>query len=132
MSVLCPYCDREAKLVSGVTVYPSRADLRDRLFWRCAPCDAHVGTHADSTHRHVPLGSLANAELREWRRRAHTLFDPLWQQGNNPLTRAQAYEWLRKFMGLTRHEAHIGAFGLAQCQRLVAAIEEGRPLEAAA
>jgi hypothetical protein len=35
-----------------------------------------VGCHKGTTK---PLGRLADAELREWKKRAHAAFDPVWQ-----------------------------------------------------
>lgn len=78
--VVCAYCDRQAKLVTGVALYPHRSDLSHMWFWQCSPCDAWVGTHRDSKE-HAPLGRLANAELRFWKRRAHAAFDPIWKAG---------------------------------------------------
>lgn len=63
MKVVCDYCGADAKLVTGDVIYPHRHDLRARRFWQCVPCDAYVGTHANSLNHH-PLGRLANAELR--------------------------------------------------------------------
>lgn len=74
----CPYCGQQASLVSGKEIYPYRPDLHDRMFWLCRPCDAYVGTHKNSK-RHVPLGLLANADLRWARMRAHAVFDGYWK-----------------------------------------------------
>ncbi|WP_204327569.1 zinc-finger-containing protein, partial [Stenotrophomonas maltophilia] len=42
---ICPYCGSSSELTSGRTIYPGRIDLWNRTFYRCRPCDGHVGTH---------------------------------------------------------------------------------------
>lgn len=64
MPPLCPYCNQDSKLVTGAKIYPHLPHLHARWFYQCAPCAAYVGCHPDST---LPLGRLANAELRRAR-----------------------------------------------------------------
>lgn len=122
-SVFCPYCQQLAVLVPGRSLYPNRPDLRGRRFWRCEPCDAHVGCHqagsgqGDGTK---PLGRLANAELRVAKQFAHAMFDPLWQSGR--MKRRDAYAWLAEALGIPTREAHIGMFDLQRCRAVVAAV----------
>lgn len=122
MKPVCGYCRREAALVTGDVIHPGREDLQAEYFWRCAPSDAWVSCHppagpgggggvGDGT---VPMGSLANAELRRWRSSAHALFDPIWQSGK--LSRHQAYGWLAKTLRIPREQCHIGMFNLEQCK----------------
>ncbi|MDR0480872.1 MAG: DUF3268 family zinc-finger domain-containing protein [Gallionellaceae bacterium] len=70
MSVKCPYCDRDAQLVTGVTIYPHRDDLRRKHFWLCAPCNAYVGTHQRNRKMGLsgdePLGRLAFVPDMDW------------------------------------------------------------------
>lgn len=92
--------------------------------WLCRPCDAWVGCHKNSK-RNIPLGRLANAELRQAKIKAHAAFDPLWQavaerdQINQCRARNRGYAWMAKQMGITREECHIGKFDVAQCGRVV-------------
>lgn len=113
-NVTCPYCQQRARLVDGEELYPHRRDLYGNLFYRCTPCQAWVGCHPGTDKT---LGRLANAELRRAKSAAHAAFDPLWKQGN--LTRAQAYAWLGKQMGLTPEQTHIGMFDVEQAVRVV-------------
>lgn len=108
--VICDYCGDAASLVTGRVIYPHRPDLAHLKFYQCAPCDAYVGTHRNTTQ---PLGRLANASLRRAKVRAHGAFDPLWQQGL--MTRTQAYQWLASAMNLELERTHIGMFDEAQC-----------------
>lgn len=120
MKVRCQ-CGRHARLVDGVAIYGAWAKGRDvehKRFWRCAQCDAYVGTHI-GTER--PLGPLADAPTRAARRRAHAAFDPLWQ-GLAKGARARAYAWLAKQLGIPGSDCHIGHMDVAMCQRVVEAV----------
>ena len=128
MRVTCPYCHRPANLVGGAVIYPHRPDLFGKRFYRCDPCDAHVGCHPPANKRGkggigdgtVPLGRLANGELRKAKNAAHAAFDPLWKSGE--MTRAYAYEWLSQTIGISRANCHIGMMDVDACRAVVAAI----------
>lgn len=117
-SVVCPYCNRPAMLVSGTHIYPHRADLHERRYWRCDPCQAHVGTHRDSDAE--PLGRLANADLRQAKTKAHEAFDDLWRSGR--MKRRQAYRWLAQQLQIDEKDCHIGMFDVQQCRAVVEAV----------
>jgi hypothetical protein len=124
MKVICSYCGADAELVGGDVIYPRRPDLASRRFWRCAPCDAWVGTHIHSRDA-VPLGRLANAELRIAKREAHAVFDPLWQAKSRrdgcskKQARTAAYKWLSEQLGISRRQTHIGMFDIELCRRVI-------------
>jgi hypothetical protein len=100
--------------VAGTTIYPHRKDLAKVAFFLCRPCDAYVGTH-HKTGR--PLGTLANAELRAARKRAHAAFDPSWKQ--TVLSRSDAYAVLAVKLGIDYDVCHIGMFDLETCQKVI-------------
>ena len=124
----CPYCNRSAALVGGAHIYPNRPDLYGLKFWVCAPCDAYVGCHkagawvsgvrSDGT---LPMGRLANAELRRAKQRAHATFDPIWK--SNEMSRRQAYAWLATQLGISVANCHIGMFDVDGCNAVVAAVK---------
>ena len=116
--VFCDYCGMRAVLVTGREIYPRRPDLWKKQFWRCGPCGAHVGCHPNTES---PMGRLANAELRSWKVRVHSLFDPLWQGGS--MTRPEAYRWLAEVLGITTAECHVGMFDVARCKLAVAILQ---------
>lgn len=116
MSLTCTYCGQPATLVSGDVIYPHRPDLADLRFWNCAPCGAFVGCHKNSRD-HKPLGTLANAETREWRKRAHSVFDPLWKSGR--MSRRAAYDWLAEALGYEKGRCHISWMTAHECSRVV-------------
>lgn len=133
--VRCQYCGQPAVLRHGDEVYPLRSDLHHRMFWVCKPCKAWVGTHKGTDE---PLGVLANAELRAWKQKAHSTFDPLWQeklrrrqieQGmtyKKAFARGSGYKWLAEQLGINRQDCHIGMFTVEQCKRVVELCEQYR------
>lgn len=132
MAISCPYCSTPAELVTGDVLYPHRPDLASLKFWRCSPCGAHVGCHkrgavadgirSDGT---LPLGRLANAELRRAKSQAHALFDEIWK--SRRMGRRQAYAWLAKKLGIPQAECHIGMFDVDRCREVVRLIKEPSP-----
>lgn len=124
-SLTCPYCGSEAFLGNSEAIYG-----RDHgLVWLCSQwprCDSYVGTHKGTSR---PLGRMANAELRQWRNRAHGAFDPIWQARERqklPKSRQHAYEWLAARLGIRREECHIAMFDVETCQRVVDLCERRR------
>ena len=90
------------------------------MMYLCRNCMAYVGVHKGTDK---PLGRLANAELRYWKKRAHAVFDPLWQRGRFRGHRNAAYGWLAQKMGLPVEQTHIGMFDVAQCRKAIHIIE---------
>ncbi|MBN7137030.1 hypothetical protein A7A76_20030 [Lysobacter enzymogenes] len=121
--VFCDYCGQPAELVSGAEIYPRRPDLAYKQIWHCAPCDAYVGCHEHSDA--VPLGRLANAQLRAAKQAAHAAFDPLWREEGG-MRRSEAYAWLAGALGIRKRDCHIAMFDVADCDRVVAACRTRR------
>lgn len=114
--VTCPYCEKEAVFTTSEEFYGR--DYGTNLYV-CRPCDARIGTHGRSDK---PLGTLATLELRELRKQAHAVFDPLWKKNGKEklgMRRTEAYQWLQQVMNLSKKEAHIGKFNEAQCRKLI-------------
>lgn len=95
-----------------------------RRFWGCSTFPKCRGTHGAHQRTGEPLGVPADAETRAARRRAHLAFDQLWRGGS--MTRPAAYEWLRTVMAMTKDDAHIARFTLADCERLESALAKRR------
>lgn len=113
--VFCDYCGRRAEYVDSSEVYGEDYGK----IYLCRPCQAWVGVHKGSDK---PLGRLANAELRHWKRNGHNVFDPLWKYGPFSGRRNAAYAWLAEKMGLPVEKTHFGMFDVAQCKRAIAII----------
>ncbi len=121
--IKCDYCGNEARQVTGKTIYPHRSDLYRLKFWYCdnGHEPAYVGCHKNGSGI-VPLGRLANAELRRAKNRAHAAFDPVWREGS--MKRNQAYAWLALQLGISREECHIGMMDVEMCGRVVECVRE--------
>jgi len=118
--ILCDYCGRQAEYVDSAEIYNGKSY---GMIYLCRPCKAYVGVHRGSDK---PLGRLADAELREWKKRAHAAFDPLWQYGRFKHRRNAAYAWLAEQMGLTKEETHIGMFDVQQCKQVIEIMNKER------
>lgn len=114
----CEYCGNPPELVSGKKIYPHRMDLEKLRFYYCynGHEPAWVGCHFGTVKA---LGRMANAELREWKTKAHKAFDPLWRDHKILKSRTKAYRWMAKKMKIDEKRAHIGMFDVAQCKKLV-------------
>ena len=118
--VICQYCGNPAELVDSAIIYGKSYGM----IWLCEPCNAYVGVHKYSK-KYAPLGVLANPELREAKKDAHKIFDPLWQRKmerdkcSKAEARKLAYAWLAGKMGLTIQKCHIGMFSVEECNKVV-------------
>jgi hypothetical protein len=124
---VCPYCGATAEKVNGSILYEHMNDMGAKTFWKCTPCAAWVGCHIGTE---VPLGRLANAELRALKRQTHELFDPLWRvsvtKKRRAANRTKAYQALAAILGITAAQCHIGEFDVDLCRRTIAAIPQLR------
>ena len=106
----CPYCAGRVELVSNAVIYRREYGSWPYLYL-CAACDAYVGLHPDTD---IPLGTLANLELREARKESKALFfEALEIHG---IGRTEAYRRLADAMGIPVGECHFGWFDLERCR----------------
>jgi hypothetical protein len=126
MELSCPYCGAEAMLESSTIVY--KKDYGNVYVCSNYPgCDAYVGCHPGTD---IPLGRLADKELRFWKQKAHEYFDVLWkakvinkrkQTGRRckrQAVRSAAYKWLAQQLGIDKKDCHIGMFDVSTCQQV--------------
>ena len=111
---ICRYC-------GSPVVYTSNAEIYGREYgngkcYLCRNCRAFVGTHPGTD---IPLGTLADSELREYRKEAHYWFDQIWKGPTRMMTRYKAYGWLANKIGLSRDETHMAMFEKEQCQKTI-------------
>lgn len=108
----CPYCGLLVVLGDAAYIYYGQEGLNS--VWVCGnypACDAYVGCHPGTTR---PLGRLANATLRRWKRAAHDAFDDLWRRKmvrdncSKSAARTAAYAWLQRALNLSAEACHIG------------------------
>lgn len=112
--VICPYDGTKALLIDSAEIY----GVSYGYAYRCPKCGAFVGCHKGTSS---PLGTLADAELRAWRKKAHRAFDPTWKRGK--MKRKAAYAWLSEQMGIDIDHTHIAMFNVDQCRRVVEIVE---------
>ena len=70
----------------------------------------------------IPLGTLANGELRALRRETHHYFDKLYTSGR--MTKQEVYRWLANFLQAPQSQAHIGYLGEYTCRQVLQACKE--------
>ncbi|MFM9434552.1 hypothetical protein ACFDR9_001611 [Janthinobacterium sp. CG_23.3] len=114
----CRYCNAEVELVGNEQIY-RRAYGEWPWAYLCTDleCGAYVGLHPFTA---IPLGTMADAELREWRKSAKDAFNPLWQDGlEKRFSRSGAYAWLSGQLGIDAGACHVGWFDIGECQRVI-------------
>jgi hypothetical protein len=123
----CDYCGTPATLGhAGDDAYPYRDDHGP--LWLCADCQAWVGVFPRST-RHVPLGRLANARLRDLKAKLHAALEPLVAAKvrrdacNVFEARAKAMKWLAGEIGADAEKCSIHTLDADQCERAIAVVE---------
>lgn len=117
----CPYCGAKVIFRSADGIY--RENHRETMLYVCSrhpKCDAYVRAHPGTR---IPMGVLADPQLRKLRREAHRYFDQLHTSGL--MTKADAYRWLASMIGAPMEKAHIGYLGEYYCRQV---IEESRKL----
>jgi hypothetical protein len=110
----CSYCGSPIELKDSSIIYNGKSYGMVYICTRYPDCEAYVGTHKDTD---VPLGTLADNELRSWRKKAHSVFDSLWRSGR--ITRKAAYTKLQIAMGMKKKEAHIAKMNIEQCKDVI-------------
>jgi hypothetical protein len=71
----------------------------------------------------VPLGRLANKQLRMFKSMAHSAFDPLWADKFFH-SRFAAYQALSHYMRIPQDKCHIGEFDVDQCRMVCRAAKD--------
>lgn len=118
MKPVCPYCGRTAAFKDSSVIY-GRSYGR---VWICPGwpgCDSYVGVHRGTR---IPLGRMANAELREAKKNAHAVFDGWWKARG--MKRSKAYKALAEMLGIRMSDCHIGMFDVQQCCDVLRVINE--------
>lgn len=111
----CPYCGSPVVYRSADGIY--RENNKGTMLYVCSrypECDSYVRAHAGTN---IPVGSLANHELRSLRRTAHHYFDQLHESGY--MSKQDAYQWLADLIMAPLSEAHIGHLGEYYCKQVI-------------
>ncbi len=111
----CPYCGSHTIYRSADGIY--RENTRGEMLYVCKNyprCDSYVRVQPGTR---IPLGTVANRELRELRIEAHRQFDKLHKRGY--MSKHDAYQWLGGVLGVTGREAHIGQLSMLSCNLVI-------------
>jgi len=100
----CPYCNSPVIFTSNAEIYGRQ--YGNGMCYKCTVCDTYVGVH---TGTKIPLGRLADKELRDLKKECHSLFDPIWRENKN-ITRSEAYKKLAELLKIPVNECHFGWF----------------------
>jgi len=108
----CPYCSGSVKLVNNCEIYG--APVGDWPFaYHCQKCcEAYVGVHPDT---HIPLGYMADKELRKARQQAKVSFHEMLYTCHK--SRSEGYHWLAEQLGLSISSTHYGWLNMIQCEQ---------------
>lgn len=100
-------------------VYSSKKYGEWPWIYMCNDCKSYVGMHPFTN---IPLGSLANYELRMLRTQSKKVFYEYMD--STGISRTQAYVNLAKAMKMTVNECHFGWFKEDDCKRAIVALRE--------
>ena len=120
--VICPYCGSRAVLRSGhEIVEKKRVDEYLYVCKRYPVCDSYVSVQIGTT---LPLGTLANRELRGLRIQAHQAIDQVIKRGI--LKRKDVYGWMSDVLNIPQRSAHIAMLDTYRCRQVI--VETGKLL----
>ena len=111
----CPYCGSPIVLRNADGIYKYKG--QETMLYVCSKypeCDAYVRVYPGTK---IPMGSLANKELRLLRIEAHRYFDQLFINGI--MSKNEAYEWLAWLLQSPLSQAHIGYLGEYYCRQVI-------------
>ena len=109
----CNCCASEAiEIVENSKVYNGRSYGKYPWIYLCGDCGAYVGLHPFTN---IPLGTLANEEMRKARKDSKFYFTPLYASGD--MDRNEAYERLAKKLGISKSECHFAWFDVEMCAK---------------
>lgn len=115
----CPYCNSNVCLVNNSEIYNGKSYGDWPYAYICFKCDAYVGLHKTTL---IPLGSMANAELRELRKLSKGMFfDWMYEKKMN---RTMGYSTLAKMMNIPKHKCHFGMFSNEDCEKVMSLLLE--------
>jgi hypothetical protein len=103
--------------------------VTDEIDW-LGLANKHHAARQPGARRRRP--STPGSPLRAARDNGHRVFDVIWKRGY--MSRAEAYRWLAREMGMPADDCHFGMMTAAECKRaegLAQAFVEARYAETA-
>lgn len=117
INIKCPYCGGKAILRPASYVYGTAMIEKGRHLYLCTnwpACDSYVSAHKSSL---LPMGTLANGDLRHKRILAHRALAEY--QRCHYMDKWAVYLWLQMQLGLSSEETHVGQFSAEQCEQVI-------------
>lgn len=115
---VCNICGAPVKLVGNEQIYGRK--YGSGLAYLCTGCGAFVGTHRPRPRE--AFGILANAEMREWRKKCHSRFDSMWRTASQ---RRYMYARLAEKLSIPVSDCHFGYFDLPTLKRAYQLLQDG-------
>ena len=115
--IKCPYCHAHASLRPASLVYGATPQARGKYLYVCdrwPVCNAYVSAHERTL---LPMGTLANGDLRHKRILAHRALKKLQQDCQ--MEKWEVYIWLQAKLGLDARQTHIGQFSEYMCEQVI-------------
>ena len=103
-------------------VYGSTPQTRGKFLYVCdrwPACNAYVSAHERTL---LPMGTLANGDLRHKRILAHRALKKLQQDCH--MEKWEVYIWLQAKLGLDAHQTHIGQFSEYMCEQVISLCQQ--------
>jgi len=116
----CPYCGSHSVLRSADGIY--RNNDKNTMLYVCSKypaCDSYVRVHPGTK---IPMGTMADRQLRALRNEAHRNFDQLHKKGL--MSKEDAYLWLASILAAPLGQAHIGYLGEYYCRQVIEASKQ--------
>lgn len=114
MQTQCDCCSStNVDVVSNAVVYGKEYGKWPYMVL-CQDCYAYVGLHPFTN---IPLGTMANKNLRNLRTKSKNLFIKF--QKENEYSRTDAYEYLADLMGIETKHCHFAQFNEEQCEEVI-------------
>lgn len=109
---VCNICEgSKVELVCNDEIYGGRQFGKWPYAYLCRDCGSYVGVH---NHTDIPLGTLADAPLREARKYYKQFFINLCK--SRKATTSDMYRWLASKMEIAPQECHWGMFDIERCR----------------
>lgn len=109
---VCNLCGGKVECISNSVIYGR--EYGSGYCYRCQSCGAYVGTHKPWPKR--AMGILANAEMREWKRKCHEVFDS-FRKNEGGKKRRMMYKRLAEKMNIQVSMCHFGYFDTDQLKQ---------------
>ena len=111
-------------LCGGKVIYTTNDKIYGKKYgsgycYYCEKCGAYVGTHKPRPKE--ALGVLANAKMREMKKKCHFIFDTLW---STPQERKKCYKALAEKLSISVDECHFGYFDMYMLNKAYEILKE--------